>query len=89
MPLEVTSKESIEEVYQHISSKEYRFDAVINNAAVRFDFEKEMLPEELATDTFNINTKGTINLTNKILPFLKPKGRIINVSSIFARLDEH
>ena len=40
--MELALKESIGEVHQYISSKSYRFDALINNAAVRYDLGKEI-----------------------------------------------
>lgn len=61
------------------------------------DTAEKVPPQKYARDLLNINVlgiisfifKGTINLTNMLLPALKKNGRIVNVSSRRGALKLH
>ena len=69
-----------------VSEKQYKFDAIINNAAFGFDKGQEIPSVEIAKNTMGANVIGTINLTNSLLPYLSENGKVINVSSKMAAL---
>ncbi|KAI1444140.1 NAD(P)-binding protein [Annulohypoxylon stygium] len=67
------------------SEQKLKVDILINNAGV----EKAMSLAELTVDdyndVYNLNVRGTILLTQAVLPYLNNNGRIINISSVAAR----
>ncbi|KAF2267668.1 dehydrogenase with different specificitie [Lojkania enalia] len=61
-------------------------DILVNNAGVLF--EKPLLettPEDYAA-IFDVNVRGPLLLTKAVVPYLRAPGRIINVSSVGARI---
>ncbi|KAI1208501.1 NAD(P)-binding protein [Annulohypoxylon truncatum] len=62
-----------------------KLDILVNNAGV----EKAKSLAELTVDdydeVYNLNIRGTILLTQAVLPYLSSEGRIFNISSIAAR----
>lgn len=67
----------------------FTFDCIINNAAVGCDYGTVVPSLETAVKTLTPNFIGTVDLTNRLLPLLKPHGRIINVSSKLGALNFH
>lgn len=67
------------------SSGDLKIDILVNNAAT---LTMRNLAEVTLEDyeyVYNVNIRGTLFFTQAILPYLQPKGRIINLSSIGAR----
>jgi NAD(P)-dependent dehydrogenase (short-subunit alcohol dehydrogenase family) len=58
-----------------------RFDILVNNAGIGATIPFEEASEEDFDRFMNIHFKGVYFLTQKMLPLLRDKGRIINVSS--------
>lgn len=58
-----------------------RFDILVNNAGVGATIPFEKATEEDFDRFLNIHFKGVYFLTQKTLPLLRDKGRIINISS--------
>ncbi|KAH8905564.1 dehydrogenase [Coniochaeta sp. PMI_546] len=58
---------------------------LVNNAGV----ERVKSLAELSVDdydaVFNLNVRGLILMTQAVLPYLQPKGRVINISSVGSR----
>jgi NAD(P)-dependent dehydrogenase (short-subunit alcohol dehydrogenase family) len=61
------------------------FDCLVNNAGIGFQSSFAETTEEQFDLLMNIHLKGTFFLTQKLLPFIKDGGRIINTSSGLAR----
>ena len=59
------------------AKRDGKFDVLINNAG--YGWSKDKIEERL--DTININFLETIDLTEKLLPYLADDGKIINISS--------
>lgn len=58
---------------------------LVNNAGVE---RVKSLAEQSVDDydtVFNLNVRGVILMTQAVLPYLQPKGRVINISSVAAR----
>ena len=98
IPLEVTSTEDIDHVYQWINQRFGTLDVLVNNAGVQLDFpafmpgnSTETVSLEVIRQTFETNFFAPIALTQKLLPLLKksPAARIVNVSSIMGSLTLH
>ena len=65
---------------------EARFDILVNNAGVDRFGVIEQITEEAFDTVLNTNLRGPFFLTQRALPRIRDKGRIINVSSGLARV---
>jgi len=86
-PLDVTSKDSIDQWKDFINSKG-RIDVLLNNAGFAgAGFAEEVSLEEYRQQ-FETNFFGVIGVTQAILPMMRKQGRgkIINMSSISGRV---
>ncbi len=61
------------------------FDYLLNNAGVGLHVPITQLTEDQFDDLMNIHFKGVVFLTQRLLPFIKDGGSILNVSSGLAR----
>jgi NAD(P)-dependent dehydrogenase (short-subunit alcohol dehydrogenase family) len=61
------------------------FDFLVNNAGIGINVPFMETTEEQFDQLVNIHFKGTFFLTQKLLPFMKDGGRIVNISSGLAR----
>ncbi len=68
-----------EELKKRSGSRE--FDILVNNAGVAFFHNIEQTTEKEFDELFGVNAKGAFFVTQKALPRLRDKGRIINISS--------
>jgi NAD(P)-dependent dehydrogenase (short-subunit alcohol dehydrogenase family) len=62
-----------------------QFDFLVNNAGIGSNSSFVETTEAEFDQLFNINFKGVFFLTQKLLPLLKDRGRIVNLSSGLAR----
>lgn len=72
--LDLTRPDHIESVAAHLQGG---LDMLVNNAAVMFDD----FDAEVARRTLAVNFHGTMHLTDRLLPLLRPGARVVNVSS--------
>jgi NAD(P)-dependent dehydrogenase (short-subunit alcohol dehydrogenase family) len=94
-PLDVTRKEEIRSLADHISRTYGRLDVLVNNAGIFPDpppDEKESSalladPSNLLTG-FETNTLGPFILCQVMIPLMGEEGRIVNVSSGMGQLSE-
>ncbi len=76
-PLEVTSADDIRQLAEHIQAEHGGLDALVNNAGIALDgFDGEK-----ARKTIDTNFLAAMNLTDALLPLMRPNGRIVMVSS--------
>lgn len=61
------------------------FDFLVNNAGIGINAPFMESTEEQFDQLMNVHFKGTYFLTQKLLPFMKDGGRIVNISSGLAR----
>jgi len=82
--LDVTDKNSIEEVMTAVGAKYGHIDVLINNAGYGIGGFFEDLTEEEMRAQFETNFFGVQNVTRAVIPFMRPRrsGKIINVSSV-------
>lgn len=73
-------KKCLEEIYNHYK----QIDILINNAGVCHLETFENMTEEIRDFHFDINIKGTWNVTKEVLPYLKrnKESSIVNLSSV-------
>lgn len=65
--------------------KRDRFDALVNNAGIAGHARVDQVTEAQLDELVAVHFKGTVFLTQKLLPLLVDGGRIVNVSSGLAR----
>ncbi|KAF2201082.1 dehydrogenase [Delitschia confertaspora ATCC 74209] len=58
---------------------------LVNNAGCEKVVSLDKLTVDDYTQVFDLNVRGTILMTQAVLPYLQPKGRIINISSVGSR----
>jgi len=77
--LDITSKESIDKLRDHVRDKFGGLDVLINNSGVLL---KKTIPyAERADTTVKTNFFGTLDMCNSFFPLLRPHARVVNVSS--------
>ena len=80
---DIRDKERVNEAINDIVSKFGNIDVLVNNAGVCRLEKFEDMNDELRDFHFDINIKGTSNVTKACLPYMKNrKGSIVNLSSV-------
>ncbi|RAK97942.1 SDR family NAD(P)-dependent oxidoreductase [Aspergillus ibericus CBS 121593] len=62
-----------------------KIDILINNAGIEIVNPIQDTTLDDYDKVFNLNVRGTMLMTQAVIPYLPPKGRIINLSSVGAR----
>ena len=81
--MDVSSHESIESAAGNFRKKNLEIDVLINNAAILDKGDHKLLNNhaKVLYQTINTNSYGPLLVTNAFLPFIKPNGRILMISS--------
>jgi NAD(P)-dependent dehydrogenase (short-subunit alcohol dehydrogenase family) len=87
-PLDLSSDESIAHCSNEIIRAGKKIDIHINNAGGLFDEEETSVVIEKLRKTLQVNLIGTIDFTERILPFINQGGHVLNISSSAASLAE-
>ena len=82
--LDVADSGSIDKFVSNIKEKFGKVDALINNAG--FAFKGDAFGPEVVRDTFQPNFYGTIELSEKMIDYIKDYGKIITVGSQAGKL---
>jgi 3-oxoacyl-[acyl-carrier protein] reductase len=67
------------------SGTELKIDILVNNAGVEVVKGLGSITTEDYNTVYDLNVRGTILMTQAVLPYLPPGGRIINISSVGSR----
>lgn len=76
-PLDVTSPESVDAFARHLERTEGGLDILIDNAGVSLDG----FDAEVADRTLEVNYRGAVRTTERLLPLMRRGGRVVLVSS--------
>ncbi len=80
---DVSKMEAIDSVVELIHTEYGRLDILVNNAGVAVPVPLDAVTETHFDDTFNINVRGLLFMTQKALPLLKQnRGSVINIASV-------
>ena len=86
IPCDISDMNSVENLVSEVEEKFGKIDLLVNNAGVAPKERKDIL--ELSPEEFDyvldINLKGTFFVTQKFVPLLNNKSRIVNISSMSA-----
>ena len=77
--LDISKSKSIDEFVSWIKDHGIRIDCLVNNAAIAFQTSK--VEPKVTEETFQTNVYGTINLTEKLLPYISDNGKIVNITT--------
>ncbi len=81
--VDIRDKERVEDVIEHVIKEYGHIDVLVNNAGVCRLETFENMDDELRDFHFDINIKGTWNVTKACLPHMKNRNAsIVNLSSV-------
>lgn len=87
--LNVADEASVKKFFQMTAEQFGSIDILVNNAGIcRNAMPFEDIPRENWDKVFNVNTFGTINCTNAVIPYMKAQksGKIVNSTSVAAEV---
>lgn len=79
------AQEVISQLKTYSGSDELQIHILVNNAATEVVSDMQNITLENYDQVFNLNVRGIMLMTQAVMPYLAPKGRIINLSSVGAR----
>ena len=81
--LSITDREGLKAFAERVRSEYGRVDVLINNAAITRDAMLHKMTEEQWDAVIDVNLKGTFNMTQAVVPFMREQkiGCIISISS--------
>lgn len=82
--VDISNKNEVEGAVKDIETRFNKIDIVVNNAGICILDSFENMSDELRDKHFDINIKGTWNVTKALLPLLKKSdsGAVVNLSSV-------
>lgn len=84
--LNLVEPKSIEQFAKRL--KKEKLDVLVNNAGIFLESDKNEISVEGLRKTLEVNLIGLVDLTQKIFPQINDGGRIINISSALASLND-
>jgi NAD(P)-dependent dehydrogenase (short-subunit alcohol dehydrogenase family) len=83
IPLDIASPESIKNAFDALQKKISQLHVLINNAAILFKKDNDLLTvdSKVISETINTNVIGTLLVTQCFSPLLLKGSRVINLSS--------
>ncbi len=84
LSLDLTKKNSIDNLYKHFLEIGEKIDVIIHNAGIAYLDPADLLDEDESRNIFEVNFFGPIYLTKKFLPEMRmaKNGQLIFISSI-------
>ena len=76
-PLDVTRDDSIEALAAWLGATFGGLDVLVNNAGIAMDG----FDARVARETIAVNFTGVVRVTDRLLPLMRPGGRVVNVTS--------
>jgi len=81
---DISNPSDVEKMVESLVAKQKKIDILVHNAGIYFRNSFEEIPQETWEKVMNTNLSSCYYLTKKTLPFMKPGGRIIFISSQLA-----
>lgn len=84
MIVDITDQKKVEETIRFVAEKYGRIDILVNNAGVAKLQKFLEMSNEVRDFHFDVNIKGTWNVTRAVLPYMERQkyGKIVNLSSV-------
>lgn len=80
--VDIRDRKRIKECVQKVVEKYKKIDILVNNAGVAKLTPFEETTDEIRDFHFDINIKGTWNMSQEVLPHMPKDGSIVNLSSV-------
>ena len=80
--VDIRDGEKVQEVVNRIVEKYHKIDILVNNAGVAKLTPFLETTNEIRDFHFDINIKGTWNVSKAVVPYMKDGGSIVNLSSV-------
>ncbi len=82
--VDITNADNVKMCIDDIAKKFGRIDVLVNNAGVAKLETFDNMTDEVRDFHFDVNIKGTWNVTKAVIPYMKKQkyGRIVNLSSV-------
>lgn len=80
--VDIRNSEKVQEAVNRIVEKYHRIDILVNNAGVAKLTPFLETTDEIRDFHFDINIKGTWNVSKAVLPYMGENGSIVNLSSV-------
>lgn len=82
--VDISNKSAVEEVIKQVAEQYGRIDILVNNAGVAKLVPFMEMSDEVRDFHFDVNIKGTWNVTKAIVPYMVKQnyGKIVNLSSV-------
>ncbi len=81
---DISNPGDVENIVDKLVDKQKKIDILVNNAGIYFRNSFDEIPENIWEKVIKTNLSSCYYLTKKVLPFIKPGGRIIFISSQLA-----
>lgn len=81
---DISKPSDVEKIVNILVEKQGQIDILVHNAGIYFRNSLEKIPEDTWEKVIRTNLSSCYYLTKKVLPFMKPGGRIIFISSQLA-----
>jgi 3-oxoacyl-[acyl-carrier protein] reductase len=83
---DVTEPEQVEAMMNQIRNRHGGLDVLVNNSGIIRDRTIKKMSLEEFESVVRVNLTGTFNVTQKVIPILRSRGRIVNLSSVSGQM---
>lgn len=82
IPCDITREDSMEKVVSYVGSEWKQVDVLVNNAGAILNKPFSTSGVEDFKKIYNTNVFGVVSIIQKMLPFMKSTGHVVNISSM-------
>ena len=80
--VDIRDSKKVKEIVEKVADKYGKIDILVNNAGVAKLTPFLDTPDEIRDFHFDINIKGTWNVSKEVVPYMRENGAIVNLSSV-------
>ena len=80
--VDIRDSKKVKEIVEKVADKYGKIDILVNNAGVAKLTPFLDTPDEIRDFHFDINIKGTWNVSKEVVPYIPENGAIVNLSSV-------
>ncbi len=80
--VDIRDSKKVKEIVEKVADKYGKIDILVNNAGVAKLTPFLDTPDEIRDFHFDINIKGTWNVSKEVVPYMPENGAIVNLSSV-------